>query len=153
MLFYLLLLIPNELNFSQVIGKLDAVSSDTGEEFHNLTMTSQSQNESQKETIQETSQLFTSTESSHSTIGFQKPVRLPLPFVLWWSSVAQSVPKLIRQRYLKDNTNSSQIQNLDHKTTQPPDFPIETNDINEIAAGLDNLVIDSPPSFDQMPSE
>ena len=75
------------------------------------------------------------------TEAIQRPLRVPRPFVLWWSTLTQSILQLLRQRTLTTT----------FVTTAPfPNFPLEdpNHNVNDVAAGLDMITVDAPPVFD-----
>jgi hypothetical protein len=82
----------------------------------------------------------------------QRSVRIPRPFVLWWSTLTQFVLQLLRQRTPATTSNPNQT----FIATSPfPIFPAEdpSHNVNDIAAGLGTITVDAPPVFDSMPLE
>lgn len=82
--------------------------------------------------------------------SYPTPIRILRPFVVWWSAVAQSIPRLIRQRILKSDLRPSQ-QNS-NSSTLFHHVQHDVNDVNDVAAGLDLVLPESPP-FEQTPLE
>jgi len=86
------------------------------------------------------------------TEPIQRPLKDPRLFVLWWSTLTQSILQLLRQR----TWPTTSIPNQTFIATTP--FPVSqtddpTHNVNDVAAGLDTIIVDAPPVFDSMPLE
>lgn len=136
-----------------VICQTHAASVGPGKEQENFTTTYQYRNELLNDILQEltTTPPLTTTHPQQFYERVPKPLRLPHPFVLWWSTIAQSVPQLIRERNQKSQTSQPLDPHLQFTTTEMTSFHVEAHDVNDIAAGLDTLIPDSPTVFDQTP--
>lgn len=124
-----------------------------GEGLENFTTSKQYTNELSDDIWQElttTPPLTTTTRPRQFYERLPKQIRLH-PFVLWWSTIVQSVPQLIRQRNQKRKTLLPFDLHFNSSTTETPSFKVEAHDVNDIAAGLDILIPDSPTVFDQIP--
>ncbi len=143
----------------QVIVETHAASLNTGEEFQNYAPSNQIPTQPKKGVFSETtaSRFAVSTTQSPQFIEPDpSPVRIPRPFVLWWSTVAQSILELLRQRsLLRETSHTISPHHIVNNVTKEADYQIEDdkNDVNDVAAGLDTIFADSPPVFDQTPTE
>ena len=135
----------------QIISYTHAASLDTGKAFRSIETNEipLQSNEAIIKTakprlVAETTMLIIETN--------QRPVRIPRPFVLWWSTLTQSVLQLLRQRTPTTTSNP----NKTFIATSPfPIFPAEdpSHNVNDIASGLDTITVDAPPVFDSFPLE
>lgn len=144
----------------QVIVETHAASLNTGEEFQNYTTTNQILTQQpRKDVFSETTASRLTVSTTRSPLFIEpnlSPVRIPRPFVLWWSTVAQSVLELLRQRSLiRETARTISPHHTVKNVTQEADyqFEVDINDVNDVAAGLDTIFADSPPVFDQTPTE
>lgn len=78
-------------------------------------------------------------------------IRITHPFVVWWSAVSQSILRLIRQRSLKSDILHPPNLGQDLTTTEIYHHP-HAEDVNDLAAGLDAVQLDTP-TLDQTPLE
>ena len=140
----------------QVIVETHAAPLNAGGEFQNYTTTNE---------IAKGSKEGVFTETGPSTFSVSKtllstdeptpsPLRIPRPFVLWWSTVTGSILQLLRQRSPIREAVRPTIPYPILNVTQIPNKHDEdgTNDVNNTAAELDTIIADSPTTFEEMPT-
>lgn len=135
----------------QVISDAHAASLNTGKAFQSYVQTNNIPIQV-NEAITERAKPRTVADAILITEPIQKPLKDPRLFVLWWSTLTQSILQLLRQR---TSTTTSNLNQTFIATTPFPVFQTDdpTHNVNDVAAGLDTIIVDAPPVFDSMPLE